>query len=99
MKNLDQYNEEMMRKFDESIENHGCSSCWSDDHKCNCEQDKSAMRSQKDFLKEALKGQLEIVEEDMKLLKNIHLLELDAISMKSLKEFMIWADSRKSLPI
>ena len=36
-------------------------------------------------------------EEEMNLIKNIHKLELDAISCKSLEEFMEWSEFRKLL--
>jgi len=35
--------------------------------------------------------------EDLNLVKNMHKLELDAISCKSLEEFMEWSESRKAL--
>jgi hypothetical protein len=49
--------------------------------------------------REAFETEREYQREDIKLLKNIHKLELDAISLKSLEDFMLWADNRKKFNI
>lgn len=36
--------EDIIKQLEEKIEHHGCHSCWSDDHNCTCEQEKTTMR-------------------------------------------------------
>jgi len=60
-------------------------------------------RVMKDFISEsiaqAIAEERERYTEDINFLKKLHSMELDALSLKRLEDFMEWADNRRHTPI
>lgn len=62
--------------------------CRFNDGECNCDCYIAGMQDYHNHI-------VEKAEEDLKLLKKVHKIELDAIALKSLEEFIKWSENRK----